>query len=148
MIKTYIEFINESLKIKDLQLGKNLGTWYHGTISKKIDLTRDIHVGTYDQADDRIDMDWSSYLLDEKPVPTFYLFEMTLVLQNPCPKILYDVDKGVGHTKEDFLKYGNYNEYAYRNIGEGDTNSKKNLSFYIVDPKRCLFNIKLIQTIN
>ena len=130
---------------KDLHIGKIIGDVYHSTENKEIDLNRDIHVGDIDQTYDRADMTISRYENAREPVPHINIFKMTLVLQNPYPKILWDIDKNIGHTKEDFLKYGNYNEFAYLNKGEGDTSSDKNISFYIVNPKRSLNNIKLVQ---
>lgn len=133
------------LKDKNLTVGKIIGNVYFSTESSKVDLSRDIHVGDADQAYDRADMTINHYQNSKETVPNVYIFKMILVLQNPCPKILWDVDKNVGHTKEDFLKYGNYNEFAYLNKGEGDTSSKRNISFYIIDPKRSLSNITLIE---
>ena len=117
-------------------------TLYHATKNKDLEVAnKPIHLGTKDQADDRIDMLWDYS-------PFYYLFKIKVRLTNPCPEILWDVDKGVGHTVQDFKKYGDYNEYVYFNIAEGSPeNKKENLSLFIVDFKKSYISSELVRTI-
>lgn len=117
-------------------------TLYHATKNKDLEVgNRPIHLGTKDQADDRIDMLW-----DYSPV--YYLFQVKVRLTNPCPEILWDVDKGAGHSLQDFLKYGNYNEYVYYNKAEGfPENKNENFSLFIVNFSKSYISSKVVNVI-
>jgi hypothetical protein len=118
-------------------------TTYHGS-SNKIDFVtsnQPIHLGTSEQVDTRIDSLWNHYSV-------FYEYKINIRLVNPYPKIMMDVDEGAGHTTEDFIKYGNYNEFIYHNTVEGYSEDPNNLSVFVVNIKKCLVNSKLIRVIN
>ena len=118
-------------------------TLYHATENSTLQIeNKPIHLGTRDQADDRIDMLWDHS-------PQYYLFQVKVKLTNPCPKILWDVDTGTGHTSKDFTKYGNYNEYVYFNTAEGFPDMKdENFSLFIVDFKKSYISSKLVDVVN
>lgn len=97
------------------------------TLSKNIP----IHVGTAEQTDTRVDTLWDTARI-------FYTHKLVITLTNPYPEILWDIDKGVGHTTSDFTKYGNYNEFVYHNSVEGYPAQKDNLSIFIVNLGKAL----------
>jgi hypothetical protein len=132
------EFSQKILK-GDIKRGDTL-TLYHASENKVLNKTIPIHLGTRDQADDRIDMLWNYS-------PIFYLHEVIIRLENPYPKIIEDVDKGVGHKTSDFLEYGDYNEFIYRNKAEGFPDEKDNLSVFVVSLSKCLISSKIKEII-
>ena len=117
-------------------------TLYHATKHKDLEVgDKPIHLGTKYQADDRIDMLW-----DYSPV--YYLHQVKVRLSNPYPKILWDVDKGVGHSVQDFLKYGNYNEYVYYNKAEGFPEYRnENFSLFIVNFSKSYISSKVVEVV-
>ena len=140
--------LNETTNWPDIVLDQGIKpglvlTTYHGS-PEKLDLMRSnypIHLGNGEQVDTRINSLWDHY-------PVFYEYKITIKLVNPYPKIMMDIDEGVGHTTEDFTKYGNYNEFIYHNNVEGYPEDSNNLSVFIVNIKKCLVNSKIISVIN
>lgn len=115
---------------------------YHGSPSKELRITSEpIHVGTSEQTDTRIDSLWN-----ESPV--FYNHRIRIRLADPCPRILYDVDLGVGHELSDFTQYGDYNEFVYHNEVEGYPEEEGNLSIFIVDFSRSYLSSRIIAEIH
>jgi hypothetical protein len=109
-----------------IQQGMKL-TLYHASENKELEVDRGgIHLGTHDQAMDRIDMLWDY-------APTYLLHEVDIILSNPCPTILLDIDEGIGHEGGDFTRLGKWNEFIYLNKSEGFPDEEGNLSIFIAD---------------
>ena len=142
-IKTFEEFINESVgsPINDIKGGIHKGKivrGFHGSVNERLKKNIPIHLGDREQVETRLDSIW-----DESD--TLYEHEVIVKLFNPCPTVLMDVDKQAGHTTEDFLKYGNYNEFIYRNKSEGYYDEDDNLSMFIVDLSKCFVKSSVIE---
>jgi hypothetical protein len=146
-IPTFEDFLNEGMEYwpdtilkKGIKPGMTLVT-YHGSPNQRLVVSsKPIHVGTSEQTDTRIESIWDNH-------PVFYEHEINIKLTNPCPKILKDVDGGVGHETDDFTKYGDYNEFVYHNTVEGYPNEKNNLSIFIIDFKQSYITSKIKATI-
>jgi hypothetical protein len=114
---------------------------YHGTPNKELRVDHEpIHVGTSEQTDTRIESLWNEY-------PVFYEHRIKIELVDPCPRILYDIDLGVGHAPEDFTQYGDYNEFVYHNEVEGYPEEEGNLSIFIVDFQKSYLSSRVIAVI-
>jgi hypothetical protein len=134
-VKLFEEFLNESVAkpINDIKSGIYKGKivrGFHGTINKTLVKNIPIHLGDREQVETRLDSIWGE-------ADTLYEHEVVVKLFNPCPTVLMDVDKQVGHSTKDFLEYGNYNEFIYRNKSEGYYDQDDNLSMFIVDLSKC-----------
>jgi len=146
VIKEEIKSIlNEAVKIYDIKPKDKIkkGTIVvakHGTPDVLAVKRFPIHLGSGEQVESRIDSLWGSY-------PLFREYEVTVKLTNPCPYVIMDVDKGVGHDTTDFAKYGDYNEFIYHNTVEGYPDEENNLSIFIVDFQKSYISMKLIDTI-
>jgi hypothetical protein len=137
--------LNEAVKIYDIKPKDKIkkGTIVvakHGTPDVLAVKRFPIHLGSGEQVESRIDSLWGSY-------PLFREYEVTVKLTNPCPYVIMDVDKGVGHDTTDFAKYGDYNEFIYHNTVEGYPDEENNLSIFIVDFQKSYISMKLIDTI-
>ncbi len=112
----------------------------HGTPDVLSVKRHPIHLGSGEQVETRIDSLWGDY-------PLFREYEVTVKLTNPCPYVIMDADKGIGHDTADFTKYGDYNEFIYHNTVEGYPDEEDNLSIFIVDFQKSYVSMRLINTI-
>ena len=145
-LHTFEEFLNESAEspINDIKNGIYKGKivkGYHGTVNKTLVKNIPIHLGDREQVETRLDAIWGDSDI-------LYEHKVTVKLSNPCPTVLLDVDKQVGHTTQDFLKYGKYNEFIYLNKSEGYYDQDDNLSIFIVDLSKCFVKSSIVETYN
>lgn len=148
-IKPYLIVENEDLFYSEfnsiLDSGIRPGlelTLYHASENKRLNVDhRGIHLGTHDQASDRIDMLWDY-------APTYWLHKVKIRLTDPCPTILLDIDKGIGHSESDFTQLGEWNEFIYHNQSEGFPEEEANLSIFIVDFKKSYLESSIDQVIH
>ena len=145
-VKLYEHFIAESAgnAINDIKDGIYKGKivrGFHGTVNKTLAKNIPIHLGDREQVETRLDAIWGD-------ADVLYEHEVVVKLFNPCPTVLLDVDKQVGHTTQDFLAYGNYNEFIYRNKSEGYYDQDDNLSIFIVNLSKCFVKSSIIETYN
>jgi len=143
-LHTFEEFLNESMRnaINDIKDGIYKGKivrGFHGTVNKTLVKNIPIHLGDREQVETRLDAIWGD-------ADTLYEHEVTVKLFNPYPTVLMDVDKQAGHTTQDFLAYGNYNEFIYRNKSEGYYDRDDNLSIFIVNLSKCFVKSSIIET--
>lgn len=151
-VKLFEEFLNEHAIRDNLKKNEILILYHLSTIKYLRRENYSIHLGTKIQALDRLDD-----LQNENKNSPIYLHAVKIKLENPCPDVLEDIDDDIPHQqKEDFLKHGNYNEFAYVNQAEGTEYSwlefdrKKdldNLSLYIVDFSKSVIKTRIINTI-
>ena len=117
-------------------------TLYHASESPRLRIAAEsIHIGTLDQASDRVDILWDH-------APTYWIHEIKIRLSDPCPRVLMEVDRGGAHTPADFTKYGDWNEFVYRNRSEGWPEEEANLSIFILDLSLVYLDSRVVEIID